>query len=223
VETVKVESPVRSISITGGSRRCALSSETSRGKERTAPRDAINLATEWYLQGKPLDLSALATQLGIGRATLYRWVGNREELLAIILSEATERTFRAAAREATGTGTRLVLDTLERFMHAVAEAEPLQALTKREPILFIRLATTPAAIEQRATRLITELLEAEAGAGRLKLALPARTLGHAIVRICDSHLYAHLLGGAKPEIETAIDLVALLLGSAEQSAPPASR
>ncbi|RCW39649.1 TetR family transcriptional regulator [Halopolyspora algeriensis] len=184
-------------------------SETRRGG--IGPREAIDAATEWYLRGRTLDLSALAFDLGIGRATLYRWVGNREELLALILAEATERTFRTAAGDATGAGGELVLDTLEKFMRAVADSEPLQALTQREPLLFIRLATTPGAIERRASGLIAELLEAESVAGRLALPLPAATLAEAIVRICDSHLYAHLLGGAEPEIDTAIAVVAVLL------------
>jgi hypothetical protein len=51
-----------------------------------------------------------------------------------VLAEATERTFRRAAAGAAPEGAvDLVLDVINRFMHAVIDAEPLQALCQREP------------------------------------------------------------------------------------------
>ena len=136
-------------------------------------------------------MSALAAQLGIGRSTLYRLVGNRDDLLGVVLAEATERTFRRAAAGATAEGgVDLVLDVINRFMHAVIDAEPLQALCKREPLVFIRLALLPGAVEQIAAKLIAEMLQTEATSGRLEASLPATTLSQAIVRMCDAHLYA---------------------------------
>jgi AcrR family transcriptional regulator len=174
---------------------------------------ALAAATRCYLRGEPLDMSKLAAELGIGRATLYRWVGNREQLLATVLAEATEREFRRARRHAAGQGVALVIDVMERFMRSVIAAPPLRALTEREPLLFIRLATTPAAIEHRSAALLGALIAEEAAAGRLNPALPPPVLAEAIVRLSDSHLYAHLLGGTGPEIEIALRLAALLLGA----------
>ena len=175
-------------------------------------RAAINAATQAYLRGEAVDMSALAAQLGIGRSTLYRLVGNRDDLLGVVLAEATERTFRRAAAGATAEGgVALVLDVINRFMHAVIDAGPLQALCKREPLVFIRLALLPGAVEQTAAKLIAEMLQAEVTADRLEASLPVTTLSQAIVRMCDAHLYAPLLGGTEPEIGTALDLVAALL------------
>ncbi len=50
-------------------------------------RAAINAATQAYLRGEAVDMSALAAQLGIGRSTLYRLVGNRDDLLEVVLAE----------------------------------------------------------------------------------------------------------------------------------------
>jgi hypothetical protein len=77
--------------------------------------------------------------------------------------------------------------------------------------VFIRLALLPGAVEQIAAKLIAEMLQTEVTAGRLEVSLPATTLSQAIVRMCDAHLYAPLLGGTEPEIDTALDLVAVLL------------
>jgi AcrR family transcriptional regulator len=163
-------------------------------------------------------MSALATELGIGRATLYRWVGNRDDLLAAVLAEGTERTFRAATQGAQGEGVEFVIDCLRRFMHRVLATPALLALTQREPLLFVRLATMPGAIEGRAAELMTELLDQQSALGRIRLILPSPVMAQAIVRICDSHLYAHLLGRSEPEIETGLQLVELLLNAAQTHA-----
>jgi AcrR family transcriptional regulator len=164
-----------------------------------------------YMLGEPLDMSALAAELGIGRATLYRWVGNREELLARVLAEYTERTLRDAVDAASGEGADLVVDVLRRFMTTVATAEPLATLTQREPLLFIRLAMAPGMVEDRAARSLANLLEREVAARRLSLELPAHVMAGALVRLCDAYLYAHLLGGAEPQIDTTVQLASLLL------------
>lgn len=181
----------------------------------SGPADAVRAATRTYLRGEPLDMSALAAELGIGRATLYRWVGNREDLLSIVLAEGTERTFRAAIKDAEGEGVPLLLDCMRRFMHSVLDTPALKALTQREPLLFLRLATMPGAIEGRAADLIGELLGQESANGRVRLMLPSPVMAQAIIRICDSHLYAHLLGRGDPEVETALQLVRLLLNAAD--------
>ena len=183
-------------------------------------RAAIDAATRIYLDGGALDMSALAEELGVGRTTLYRWVGNRENLLSTVLAEATVRTFRKAAADADrGGGVEHVLDVMHRFMRAVAAAPPLQALSKREHLLFIRLTMMPGPVETAAARMITEMLETEAAAGRMTLPLPAAVLGQAIVRLCDTHLYANLLGRDEPEIETALGLAAALLGAPSRTEP----
>lgn len=176
-------------------------------------RAAIDAATDLYLASEPLDMSVLAAALGIGRSTLYRLVGNREDLLSTVLAEATVRTFRWATKHAQGTGADLVLDVFERFAYAVVGAAPLLALATREPVLFVRLVLLPGPVEATAARMIAEVLEAEMAAGRLELPLPAGVMAQAMIRMSEGHVYAHLLGRDQPEIDTALDLVAALLGA----------
>lgn len=185
---------------------------------------AVDAATRLYLAGKPVDMSALAAELGIGRSTLYRLVGNREDLLATVLAEATERTFRRTVADMAAEagpdaeppgGTEYILKVMDRFLNAVVDAKPLQAVSHREPLLIVRLMLLPGLVEQTAGRLVGELLDAEVAAGRMELPLPTATFGLALIRMCDAHLYAPLLGGGAPEIGTALDLVAALLGHSQ--------
>jgi AcrR family transcriptional regulator len=180
-------------------------------------RRAIDAATSVYLAGEKLDMSGLAHDLGASRATLYRWVGNRDDLLAVVLSEATERTYRQAIKQAHGRGTAFLLDFFNKVMRSIVASAPLRALTTREPVVFIRLAFLPGAIESAAARITAEVLARESASGALKLTLTPDVLAKALVRICEVHLYAPLLGGDEPEIDTALDLVSLLLG--EQDTP----
>jgi AcrR family transcriptional regulator len=173
-------------------------------------------------------MSALAAELGVGRATLYRWAGNREDLLGAVLAEATERTFRAAVREVDArgdgatrpAGAERVLAVVDCFMRRVLAAEPLKALTHREPRLFVRLATTPGMIESRSAELLRDLIEQEVSAGRMTPPLPVGVLSQAVVRMADGPLYAHLVGGGEPRIDEALTVAAVLLGLDAAPGPP---
>ncbi|MFI6519367.1 QsdR family transcriptional regulator [Spirillospora sp. NPDC050679] len=176
------------------------------------PAAAVAAATAHYLACEPIDMSALAAELGVGRATLYRWVGSRERLLGAVLADMTERTGRAAARRVGGSGPERLLGVLDHFMRTVVAAEPLQAFTAREPRLFIRLATAAGPIEERASALLVAEIQREIDNGSLRTPLPTATLAQAIVRIADSFMYAHYLGGTRPEIDTALEVIGLLLG-----------
>jgi AcrR family transcriptional regulator len=172
-----------------------------------------------YLAGEKLDMSSLADALGASRATLYRWVGNRDDLLGVVLSEATQRTYRKALAQAQGCGVDYLLDFFARVMNSIVASSPLRALTTREPMVFIKLALMPGAIESAATRITAEVLASEAAKGNLALTLAPEVLGSALVRTCEVHLYAPLLGGDEPEIDTAMELVCLLLGTQKASGP----
>lgn len=195
---------------------------------RAGPAAALAAASAHYLRGEPIDMSALAAELGVGRATLYRWVGSREQLLGAVLAELTERTYRVATRGVGGSGPERILLLLDRFMRAVVDAEPLKAFTEREPRLFIRLATMPGTIEDRCTELLAKELQAEIDRGAMRAphagavavpgavgqggeGQPGRRLGH----LADDrpargvggvhHLVAqrHAPGGARPRAAPA--------------------
>src|SRR3954454_25262581 len=49
---------------------------------KATPAGAFERAREYLRQGRRLDMVQLAADLGVARATLYRWTGDRERLLA---------------------------------------------------------------------------------------------------------------------------------------------
>ena len=174
--------------------------------------DVVRAAAKAYLECRPLDMSALAADVGLSRATLYRRIGNHDELVGMVLAEQTERTFQHCVDSVSLDGLDRVRAVFERFMYAVVGAEPVRAFIARDPLLFIRIVLAPGRVEQRATTLFAKLLT-ESG---VEFSVPTAVLAQAIVRIGDSFMYTHLLGGHEPETDNMITLVNLLLDSASR-------
>src|ERR1043166_4279185 len=76
------------------------------------PLDALALAREHWLRSGRLDMGALARDLGVSRATLYRWVGTKERLLGEVLWTFAEDTIRDARAHARGTGPDYLADSI---------------------------------------------------------------------------------------------------------------
>ena len=180
----------------------------------TAEAEVVKAAVRRYTRGEAIDMSDLAVELGVGRATLYRRVGNRDRLLGLVLADRTEYSFRRAQRDIRETGVPGIVALLNRFMTDVLDAEPLKIFVQREPLLFIRLATSMGPIETRSARLLGEVMATEQAAGRFTPWLPIPVLAEAIVRLGDAFMYAHLLGGPRRDLRTSLDVTSLLLDPA---------
>ncbi len=175
---------------------------------RHSAEDVVRAATVAYLECRPLDMSALAADVGLSRATLYRRIGNYDELVGRVLADQTEQTFRLSVRTASGDGIERVRNVVKRFLCLVHGAEPLRVFVTREPMLFMRVALAPGPVETRAITLFAELL-ADSG---VEFSLPTTALAQAIVRSGDSLTFGHLLGDHEPA--NVIAVVDLLLKSA---------
>src|SRR4051795_13708439 len=94
-----------------------------RGRPAAASRDdVLDAGLHHYLLGQRVDVQAIAGELGVGRATIYRWFGSREKLLGEIIIRATEPVLEAARRGQRGKGGPGLLETFDRFNRALADA-----------------------------------------------------------------------------------------------------
>lgn len=174
----------------------------------------VRAATRYYLAGSPIEMSGLAAELGIGRATLYRRVGQHENLMGLVLAAQTTATFARAVAATPGAGPSRIGAVIRAFIEAAVAAAPLQALVARDPVLFARVVMAPGHVEDTATALVAALLDAETATGTHGMLVPADRLAKAIVRVGDSFMYAHLLAGGPPQVPEAMAIIELLLGSA---------
>jgi AcrR family transcriptional regulator len=180
------------------------------------PLDVLHAARGRFLAGQRLDMAELATDLGIARATLYRWVGAREHVLGEILWSLAERGLvearahaDAVARDA---GPDWVLQFYTRFMELTASFEPIRRFVDAERDAALRVLTSKHGVQQR--RLIDALrtiLEQKSADGQLTLRLGADELAFVMVRIAESFIWRELITGDEPDLAQAANVVRVLL------------
>ena len=183
-------------------------------RRRTTPLDAFKLARKRFVAGERIDVGKLATELGVGRATVFRWVGTRENLYGEVCSSLFSRVLDTAKADARGTGLGRVLDTLERLLRALAAAAPLRRFVAEDPEFALRVLTSRhSPVQYRSTQAVKEMLDALVADGALEPALPPDELAYVIVRITESFLYRDVITGTEADIGSAIATIRILLGA----------
>src|SRR5699024_1540911 len=86
---------------------------------RASPRDAFDLARRKWLKGERIEIGGLAEELGVARATVFRWVGTRDLLIAEVIWSLFEMMWEQAAENAQGTGADYAADLTYRLMNLV--------------------------------------------------------------------------------------------------------
>jgi AcrR family transcriptional regulator len=167
---------------------------------RPTPLDAFRLGRRALLDGRRLDMQALAAELGVNRVTLYRWVGSREQLLVEILWSLTERAIADIWSELETTDGPRVPETLRRWVRATLEAAGVRRFLHGESDLAMRLLTLRSGgFQPRLFGLIRGLIAADIAAGRVATPLPIDDLTFAVIRVCESYIYLPAITGDTPD------------------------
>jgi AcrR family transcriptional regulator len=177
-----------------------------------SPDSLIGAARQRFVRGERVDLPGLADELGISRATAYRWAGNAEQIMGEVIAALVEDTFRRVTKEARGRGAVRVLDAIARGMRYVSAFKPLREFLERDPQRGLRIiASKDGPVQQRTIALHQALLEEEMRKGNLRLPVDARTMAYALVRNVETFLYADFIAGEEPDIDKAVEILKLLL------------
>ncbi|MCU1680061.1 MAG: hypothetical protein JWQ81_800 [Amycolatopsis sp.] len=154
----------------------------------------------------------LAAELEISRATLFRRVGNRDQLLAEILWSMTEDVFDARSRGEYGSGADRIAGVVGEFVRTVNEAAEFREFLRREPERALRILTTKASvIQSRTIAKLEELIDAEIREGALTPPLPVSDLAYLVVRIAESFIYTDVITGGEPDAAKARAAISALL------------
>lgn len=183
---------------------------------RATREDLLSAARARFLRGRQLDVEELGEQLGVSRATAYRWAGSVEALTGDVIASIAAETFERCVREASGTGAQRILDVQRRGMRYLMTSKPYRSwLEKQNPDTALRIvASRHGAPQGTMIRLNQALLEDEMRAGRYSPPVDAHTLAYAIVRTAETFLYADLIAGEKPDVDKAIAIMGLIVGAA---------
>lgn len=181
---------------------------------KVTPLDAFKLARTRWLAGERIDVGRLARELGIGRATVFRWVGTRENLYGEVISQLFARVLARAQAEARGAGVARLLDMLARLLHALAGAPPLRRFVAEDPEFALRvLMSRHSPVQYRCTVAVRDQLDALVAAGELAPALPTDELAYIIVRVTESFLCRDVIDGADADIDAALRAIRILLAA----------
>jgi AcrR family transcriptional regulator len=184
------------------------------GRPPAASREEVLAAAmHRYLRGQRVDIRAIAGELGLGRATIYRWFGSREKLIGEVLFAAAKPLLddaRASARRRGGAG---LLDTFDRFNRSLADAPALRHFVEAERDAALRIITSGAGtLQPRMVASIAELIEDEIEAGRYEPPVETSTLAYAIVKLAEAFLFSDAAAGMRGDVDRLRDVEAALLG-----------
>lgn len=181
--------------------------------DTVTPADLMRLARRRFLRGEGLDVQSLADELRVSRATAYRWAGNADVLVGRVIAALAEETFLRSAREACGESYDRIVDMYRRGTRYVATSKPYRRWIAREdPDVVLRIVASKHHPPQATTmRLWEETLRVAAQEGVVDLPLDAHTMAYAIVRLSESFLYADLIAGEEPDVDSAVETFKLLV------------
>jgi AcrR family transcriptional regulator len=184
------------------------------GRPAAAKRDdVLEAALYRYLRGRRVDVQAIAGELGIGRTTVYRWFGSRDELLGEVLARATDPVIDAARAGARGRGGRALLDTFDRLNRSLADAPALSTFVENERDAALRVITSGAAfLQPHMVARIAGLIDDEVEEGRYEPPVESETLAYAIVKLAEAFLFNDAAAGMRGDVDRLREVEAALLG-----------
>lgn len=179
---------------------------------RVTPLDALKAARRTFIKGERVDMNELAGALGVGRATLYRWVGDRDQLLGEVMWSVAKPGLERAKAEAEGTGVDWVLSTYRRFGELILETPYVLHFVQTEPEAALRVMTTKASPHQaRVVAWYRDLLvEAQERFG-ITYRLDPETLAFVLIRVAESFLWTDLITGEEPDLSRGWEVARVLL------------
>jgi AcrR family transcriptional regulator len=184
----------------------------------------LRVVRQQYLAGERVDLTVVAKELGLSRATIYRWFGSRDRLIGQVIANELEMLVDRERRSVPRRGPRGLLETFDRINRALARSNALRRFLDQERTAAMRLLTGSSGVVQpRAVALVAELIAAEAADGNYDPPADPSTLAYAIVRLAEAFLYNDGAIGIRGDHERLRAVEAALLGVNDGSGHRAPR
>jgi len=180
----------------------------------SGPIRALRLGIGTFMARERIDMSAMARQLEINRATLYRWVGSREQFLVEMIWFLTVRSLNRLEREVRTTGPDRIIDVTIAFSEQVIENPGMKHWLAAEGESAMALLTrSGAGYQPRLIGWTERLIEREVDAGRFALpeGVDAYELAYVIERVMGGYIYLDLITGERPDARRAEPLLKMLL------------
>jgi AcrR family transcriptional regulator len=185
-----------------------------RGRPATASRDQVlGAARAQFMAGERVDVTVIARDLGVSRATIHRWFGSRDRLLGEVIGNELEHLIAATRRRVRKRGAEGLLELFDQLNRTMSESPPLRRLVEEEHGAALRLLTSSGGVVQpRAVALVQQLIDDEVSAGRYRPQVEPSVLAYAIVRLAEAFIYNDAAFGIRGDHERLREIEAGLLG-----------
>lgn len=191
--------------------------EVGAAPPRMGPRPeemVIRTAARVFLTTGTLEMRALARRLGIGRATLYRWRGNRDELLSDVLLWLGLRNLRRSEADvATAPGAHRLLDVHAIHISRMSNSPALRTFVRAEPEVASRLLLDAnGKVHVGMTRALGDLIRRQEVDSGWRAPLGADRLANIMSRVDETFMYADLIARDEPSSDAPQLVFEMVLG-----------
>lgn len=179
--------------------------------QRATEEDVVHAGRRRFLRGERIDVGSIATELGLGRATVFRWFGDRDHLTSRVMWSLFSDTLDGELARARGTGAQRLVDGLVGALVTVTTHERFAAWLARDPqraltILTGRESALARGIDARLAELIATDCPEAVGPD-----VSAEDLAYALRRLAEAYCYADVLAGRPVDVERTRPLFHRLL------------
>lgn len=178
------------------------------------PLEALEIAGQWFKQGRRIDIQGLAGELGVSRVTLHRWVGTREQLLTEVLWASTDRALSRLHNQVEDEGVSIshTAEVLSRWAVEVVGHPGVRQLQAEEGEMFTRLVTlNHSEFQRRVIDRVAQLIVEDRQQSRIAIDLDVEELAYTTVRITESFIHTPAITGGAPDPDSNARVLRALL------------
>ncbi|MBF6210245.1 TetR family transcriptional regulator [Nocardia puris] len=186
----------------------------SPGRPASATREeVIALTRRAFLAGERVDVQAIAAELGLSRASIYRWFGSRDGLLGAMLVQEYKQMIARADAKCRTRGARRILEVLDRVARWEAVNEPFRRYFENEPMSGLRILTaSDGPVQPHAVAAVAELIAKVEDEDGYDPVLERDLLAYTLVRLGEAFLYTDTAAGIRNDVDRLHEVQRVLLG-----------
>lgn len=179
----------------------------------------MRAAKRMFLANGMLEMRALAREVGIGRATLYRWNWSRDDLLQEVISALGIANLARAEQDIrTPPGAERFCDVHDLHIRRVCASSAMRSFIHGEPEVATRLLLDAGGrVHLSLVEALADLIRRQQEAGAWQPPLPAEQLAAVVARLTEAFMYGDLFARAEPDPDTPDLVLRMMLRVAPRS------
>lgn len=163
--------------------------------------EVIRAGRRRFLRGERIDMRSVAAEIGIGRATIFRWFGDRDRFVSEVLWSLASDTLEGELAKRRARGPSHVIDAIVCTLEAITDHEQFQRFLARDAQrAMVVLTGRDSAVSNGLRRRLAELIADECPRA-VTAELPPDELAYSMVRLAEAYCYANILAGRPVEVQ----------------------